>query len=136
MQAPALFSLSQPCPKRCPKSSRKCSQGASKSTRNSKKTVLNKEPQIDTDSLSCFLVPKEAEMVSKPPKRHQKHIQKASKVRSRTDSTNRFPQHLPKGPCWSVLGCVSVFFCYILCFSHNFSCSLRELSWRTKFETS
>ena len=34
-----------------PKSSRKHSQGTLKSTRNSKKTVLNKEPQIDTDSL-------------------------------------------------------------------------------------
>ena len=60
--------------------------------------------------LVMFLVPKEAEMVPKAPQKAPKQAKKGSKVRSRTDSTKRFPQDLPKDPCWSVLGCVSVLF--------------------------
>ena len=110
VQAPALFSLSQPCPKRCPKSSQKRSQGTLKSTRNSNKTVFNKEPQIDTDSLWCFWSPKKPEWSPRLPKKAPKQAKKGSKVRSRTDSTKRFPQDLPKDPFWSVFGCVSVLF--------------------------
>ena len=57
-----------------------------------------------------FLVPKEAAMIPKAPRKAPKQAKKESKVWSRTDSTKRFPQELPKDPWWSVLGCVSVLF--------------------------
>ena len=109
VQAPALFSLSHPCPKRCSKGSQKLPQGTLKSTKNSNKTVFNKKRQIDTDSLSCFWSPKKRTWSTRHPKRHQKQFHKGSKVRSRTDSTKRFSQDLPKGPFGSVVGCMSVF---------------------------
>ena len=99
VQAPALFSLSQPCPKRCPKSSQKRSQGTLKSTRNLNKTVFNKELQIDTDSLSCFW--------------SQKGIQSAIE--------NRLDEKIPPAPSQRpMLECFWVarrcFFCYLSCF--------------------
>ena len=99
VQAPALFSLSHPCPKRCPKGSQKRSQGTLKSTKNSNKTVFNKKPQIDTDSLSCFWSPQKRTWSPRHPKRHQKQFQKGPKVRSRTDSSKRtefFSKWMPK----------------------------------------
>ena len=108
VHASALFSLSHPCPKRCPKGCQKRSQGTLKSTKNSNKTVFNKKLQIDTDSLSCFWSPKKLKWSPRHPKRHQKQFHQGSKVRSRTDSTQKFSQDLPKGPFGNVLGCVSV----------------------------
>ena len=106
--APALFSLSHPCPKRCPKGSQKRSQGTLKSTKNSNKTVFNKKPQTDTDSLLCLWSPKKPKCSPRHPKRHQEQFHKGSKVRSRTDSKKRFSQDLPKGPFGNVLECASV----------------------------
>ena len=111
VQAPALFSLSQPCPKRCPKSSQKRSQGTLKSTRNSNKTVFNKEPQIDTDSLWCFWSPKKPKWSPRLPKRHQNKPKRDPKSgrepTPRKDSPRTFPKtHV--GVFWGACRC---FFC-------------------------
>ena len=100
VRAPALFSLSHPCPKRWPKGFQKYPQGTLKSTKNSNKTVFNKKPQIDTDSLSCFWSPKKLKWSPRHPKRHQIQFQKGPKVRLRTDSSKR--------PSFSWNGCQDV----------------------------
>ena len=122
MHAPALFSLSQPCPKTRPRD-----------LKVDPKLKQKKELQIHTDSLSCFWSPKKLNWFPKLPQRHQKQIQNGSKVRSRTDSAKRFSQDLHKGPCWSVLGCASVFSLLDFDFFCNLFCSLLELSCRAKF---
>ena len=109
VQAPALFSLSQPCPKRCPKSSQKRSQGTPKSTRNSNKTVFNKEPQIDTDSLWCFWFPKKPKWSPRLPKRHQNKPKRDPKSgrepTPRKDSPRTFPKtHV--GVFWGARRCL------------------------------
>ena len=113
VRAPALFSLSHPCPKIFPKGSQKCSQGTLFSTKNSNKTLFNKKTQIDTDSLSYFWFPKKLKWFPRHPQRHQKQFQKGPKVRSRIGSTKQIPQDLPKGPFWNVVGGMSVFFSVI-----------------------
>ena len=105
VRAPALFSLSHPCPKRCPKGSQKRPQGTLKSTKNSNKTMFNKKLQIDTDSWSCFWFPK----WPKWSPRHPKKAPKTIPIGTQSVVENRLGEKLPPGPSQKpILECFGV----------------------------
>ena len=132
--APALFSLLQPCPKRCPKSSQKRSQGTPKSTRDLNKTVFNKEPQIDTDSLCCFWSPKKPKWSPRLPQGHQNRSKSDPKSGREPTPRKKSPRTFPKAHVGVFWGACRCFVCYISSFVCTFFfCSFLELLCRTKF---
>ena len=132
VQAPTLFSLSHPCPKRCPKGSQKRPQGTLKSTKNSNKTVLNKKPQIATDSLSCFWFPltqrsrAAPQGTAKGTKNNSKRDLKCGREPTRRKDS---PRTFPKAHLGFLGGARRCVFCKKLNSFCYFFCCLLQFSW-------